>query len=391
MKKVTIKWNKRLDYGHQWIFSNEVISSFSHYEKGELVRIHDHQGRFRAVGYINPNSLIAIRILSRQDEDINKHFIERKIDNALNYRHAVGVSKYDSYRLVYGEADGLSGLIVDIYKDYLSVQLLTVGIERLFPVIKDVLLERFLPKAIVVRNDTSIRELEGLPLYKDVVYGSVDEMPVIQEDGVSYRVDILEGQKTGFFLDQRSNRLFLRKLICEDREIKAIDCFSYSGGWALSAMFKKNNLDILAVDISEKALGLVRENATLNNVKVNTLKTDVFHFLRSKRQEDERYDLIILDPPAFIKSKAKIKEGVKGYKEINLSAMKLLSKEGILVTSSCSHHLSREMFLQLLQEAAADCNKQFKIIKMAGQAEDHPVLLSMKETDYLKTYFLKIA
>lgn len=390
MKKVTVKWNKRLEAGHLWIFSNEVISGFSNYEKGELVRIFDHKGKFRAVGYINPNSLIAIRILSKEDENIDKTFFERRIAAALNYRKSVGYERYNSFRLVYGESDGLSGIIVDKYCNYLSVQVLTAGMERLFPLVKDVLIQQLSPKGIVLRNDTTIRELEGLSQNKEIVYGNIDESPVIEEEGVFYRVNLLEGQKTGFFLDQRENRLFLRSLIDSAKKIKALDCFSYSGGWALSAKATKKYLDITAVDISEKALSLIKENALLNNMEVSAVKADVFDFLRERRDKRERFDLIILDPPAFIKSKAKTKEGLKGYKEINLSAMKILNEGGFLVTSSCSHHLSRELFLEVLRDAAADSNKQFQIIKMSGQSKDHPPLLSMPETDYLKTFFLKL-
>ncbi len=390
MKKVTVKWNRRLESGHLWVFANEVVSSFSQYEKGEIVRIYDQKGRFRATGYINPNSLITIRILSREDEEINREFFVNKIRRANDYRASIGYKKFDSYRLIYGESDGLPGLVIDKYRNYFSVQLLTAGMERLFTFVKFALLELFSVDGIVLRNDTSMRELEGLPQYKEVVYGNIEDRVAISEDGIFYKLDLLEGQKTGFFLDQRINRIYLRKLVEKDKIIRALDCFSYSGGWALNAVYNRTNVDITAVDISEKACILIRENAALNKKNINVLKTDVFDFLRTKLREGDRYDLIILDPPAFIKSRTKIKEGVRGYKEINLTAMKLLGPGGILVTASCSHHLSRDNFIQLLRDAATDSGRQFRIIKMSGQSEDHPFLLSMPETEYLKTFFLKL-
>lgn len=387
MKKVIVKWNKRHIDRHLWIFSNEIISDLKSYEKGDLVKIVDQKGKFRGTGYINPNSLIAIRILSYEDEEINKDFFKKRVNNAVVYRTSVGADTFDSYRVIFGEADGLPGIIVDKYDDYLSVQILTAGMEKLFPVFKDVLIETFSPRSIILRNDTQVREMEGLQLFKEICYGKIDSMPIINENGVLFKVDLLEGQKTGFFLDQRSNRLYLRKLLKESSGSKILDCFSYSGGWALSSAFEKNN-NVTAVEISDKACQLIKENANLNKLNVNVEKADVFDFLKQKYEIKERYDLIILDPPAFIKSRAKIKEGVKGYKEINIRAMKLLNKGGVLVTSSCSYHISKEGFLEMLQDAAGDCKKSFRTIKMGGQSEDHPVLLSMRETDYLKTFFL---
>lgn len=387
MKKVIVKWNKRHIDRHLWIFSNDIISDLKTYEKGDLVKIVDQKGKFRGTGYINPNSLIAIRILSYEDEEINKDFFKKRINDAVDYRTSVGATSFDSYRVIFGEADGLPGLIVDKYDDYLSVQILTAGMEKLFSVLKDVLIETFSPRGIILRNDAQVREMEGLRLFKEICYGKIDSMPIINEDGVLFKVDLLEGQKTGFFLDQRANRLYLRKLLKERSGAKILDCFSYSGGWALSSAFGKNN-NVTAVEISDKACHLIKENANLNELNVKVEKADVFDYLKQKYEIKERYDLIILDPPAFIKSRAKIKEGVKGYKEINVRAMKLLNKGGILVTSSCSYHISKEGFLEMLKDAAGDCKKTFRIIKMGGQSEDHPVLLSMRETDYLKTFFL---
>lgn len=391
MKKVVVKWNSRLKSGHLWIFANEIISSLSDFDVGEVVRICDEKGNFRGIGYINPKSLIAVRILSKEDVEPNKKFFTKRVKEAIEYRNIIGFANYNSYRLIFGESDGLPGLIVDRYADYLAIQILSAGMERLFPVFKDVIIELLAPKGIVLRNDSKIRELEGLPLYKEVIYGNVLENPVIEERGVFYKVDLIEGQKTGFFLDQRPNRIYLRELIDPGKEIEALDCFSYSGGWAFSVLYKNKSVKMTAVDISKKSLDLVIENGILNNAPIETVREDVFDFLREARRQSRSFDLIILDPPAFIKNKLKMREGMRGYKEINLAAMKLLKPGGLLVTASCSHNLSRENFLEVLKDAAKDAKRQFRIIKMAGQSEDHPVLLSMPETEYLKTFFLKLS
>lgn len=388
MKKISVKWNHRLHAGHLWVFANEIMSNLAHYEKGELVKIYDDKGRFQGIGYVNPHSLITIRILTKNDESINKDFFLRRFHSAQSYRKMIGYQKFNSYRLVYGEADGLSGLVVDKYGDYLSVQVLTAGMERLLPLFKEVLIDVFSPKAIVLKNDTTIRELEGLSLTKEVVYGKVERLPVIEEDGVFYEIDIINGQKTGFFLDQRANRLYVRKILAGRKGLRVLDCFSYSGGWALSVASEVEEVVLTAVDISNKAVEIIRRNAEINHKDINVVKADAFNFMREEKAKKASYDVIILDPPAFIKSKSKIKEGIKGYKEVNLTAMKLIRNSGILVTSSCSHHLSREMFYQVLVDAAKDSKKSFKIIKIGGQSPDHPLLLSMPETEYLKTFFL---
>ena len=274
------------------------------------------------------------------------------------------------------------------FKDFFVVQILTAGMERLYTTVKEVLIERFNPKAIILKNDSNFRNFEGLDQYVKVDYGRYDEETVIEEKGVRYLVDLITGQKTGFFLDQRENRLYLRELL-KNRKIKNIlDCFSYSGGWGFSAGNVSDG-EIICVDSSEKAINLIQSNSKLNNRKVTTIKMDVFDFLKDAHLKNQKFDCIILDPPAFIKSKAKIKEGLKGYKEINQRAMRILSKGGIFVTASCSHHMSRESFIDMLKVCAYDTKRSFRIIKRGSQSLDHPVLITMPETDYLKVVFLE--
>lgn len=388
MKKVRLikKFLPRKNY--LWIFSNEIEDKLSSYQQGELVEVYLSNGKFYCIGYVNPKSLIAIRILTFSKEEINKDFFKNRLEGSFKYRESNGYSFYDAYRLCFSESDFLPGLVIDKYKDFFVVQILTAGMERLYTTVKEVLIERFNPKAIILKNDSNFRNFEGLDQYVKVDYGRYDEETVIEEKGVRYLVDLITGQKTGFFLDQRENRLYLRELL-KNRKIKNIlDCFSYSGGWGFSAGNVSDG-EIICVDSSEKAINLIQSNSKLNNRKVTTIKMDVFDFLKDAHLKNQKFDCIILDPPAFIKSKAKIKEGLKGYKEINQRAMRILSKGGIFVTASCSHHMSRESFIDMLKVCAYDTKRNFRIIKRGSQSLDHPVLITMPETDYLKVVFLE--
>lgn len=388
MKKVRLikKFLPRKNY--LWIFSNEIEDKLSSYQQGELVEVYLNNGKFYCIGYINPKSLIAIRILSFSKEEINKDFLKNRLQVSFKYREATGYSFYDAYRLCFSESDFLPGLVIDKYKDFFVVQILTAGIERLYTTVKEVLIERFNPKAIILKNDSNFRNFEGLDQYVKVDYGKYDEETIIEEKGVKYLVDLVTGQKTGFFLDQRENRLYLRELLKNRKTKNILDCFSYSGGWGFSAGNVSDG-EIICVDSSEKAINLIQINSRLNNREVTSVKMDVFDFLKDAHLKNQKYDCIILDPPAFIKSKAKIIEGLKGYKEINQRAMRILSRGGILVTASCSHHMSRESFIDMLKVCAYDTKRNFRIIKRGSQSLDHPVLITMPETDYLKVVFLE--
>lgn len=390
MKEIVIRPHRRTEAGHAWIFSNELISEPAGYEPGELVRVTGPKGRFIGIGYVNPRTLIAVRLLTRDAVAIDRAFIERRIGNAIERRQATGYAGHDAWRVIHGESDGLPGLIVDRYGRSLSVQVLTAGMERLFPVVLDALVSRFDPSSVVLRNRSPFREMEGLPAEDRICHGSLESDPVISEEGISFSVDVLGGQKTGFFLDQRENRLFLRDRRFDRPSARVLDCFSYAGAWALSAA-KGRDWDVTAVDISDKAVALIGRNAELNGTAVRAVSADAFAFLRDAERNRERYDVIVLDPPAFIKSKAKLKDGMRGYREINVRAMKMLAPGGVLVTASCSHHMTAELFQQLLVDSAADAGVSLRLLRRGGQAADHPVLLAMPETEYLKTFFLERA
>jgi 23S rRNA (cytosine1962-C5)-methyltransferase len=388
MNKIKIKKSFKPKQGYLWIFSNEVDGKLSEYTHGELVEIYLHNDKFYGIGYVNPNTLIAVRIISFSKKEINKEFIKATLKRAINYRKNIGFLYKEACRIFYSESDGLPGLIIDKYKNYLSVQTLTAGIEKLYPIIREVLIELFNPKAIILKNDSNFRTYEGLEQYVNVDYGKYENMQIISEEGVKYFVDLISGQKTGFFLDQRINRLLLRDVLKNRNYSRLLDCFSYSGGWALSASCTFTG-EIICVDSSEKAIQLIKKNAELNHREVKTVRKDVFDFLKECHINKETFDCIILDPPAFIKSKSKIKEGFKGYKEINQRAMRILNRGGLLVTSSCSHHMYKDMFFKMLRSCSKDTKRNFRILYTGTQSPDHPILLNMPETEYLKTVFLE--
>lgn len=384
-QKVQLRRSSRILSGHLWIFSNEIIGSLKRFEPGEIVEVYDRAGHILGTGYINPHSLIAIRLLSDKIRKIDKDFLREGIRKALNYRKRLYPDS-DSFRVVYSEGDLLPGLIVDKYSDVIVLQTLTAGMERLKDIIVDVFDELLNPASIILRNDSPFRRLEGLALGKGIVKGKVTEV-VIEEAGLSFYVDTLSGQKTGFFLDQRENRIAFSKLINKG---KGLDLFCYTGAWAIHMAVC--GADMIGVDESEYAIGMSIKNAELNKLSDNCrfLKADVFDFIRDEIEKGNRYDFIVLDPPAFVKNKEKIREAVKAYRKINADAMRLLNEGGLIATSSCSHHISREAFLEILRNAAKDAGKRLRLIEMRSQAKDHPVLLSMPETEYLKCAILEV-
>jgi 23S rRNA (cytosine1962-C5)-methyltransferase len=386
MKTVHLKHkeDRRITRGHPWVFSNELRELPRELVSGELVDVHDASGKFIGRGYINPHSLIAVRILTRIQEEINVDFIRRRISTARELRTRLGFG--ESYRAVYSEGDGMPGLIVDKYANTIVIQSLTAGIDRLLDVISSVLREIFSPEAIVLRNDSGSRVLEGLPLEKRVMEGSISGPVTIEESGIVYRVDVLEGQKTGFFFDQRENRLALKDYVGGQR---VLDCFCYVGAWSLSAA-QFGASEVTGLDSSEKAISLASENAERNGLGAKFRTADVFDELRMLEKKRERFGCIILDPPAFVKSRAKVREALKGYKEINLRAMKLLEAGGTLVTCSCSHHINQDLFREMLIDAAFSAGRQAQLREMRSQARDHPVLLAVRETQYLKCAILAI-
>ncbi|MCX8027279.1 MAG: class I SAM-dependent rRNA methyltransferase [Thermodesulfovibrionales bacterium] len=386
MKEVTLKRTSRLNDGHLWIFSNEISSSLNHYETAELVSVKDKLGRFYGIGYINPHSLISIRLLTKEDVEIDEMFFTKRITDAITYRRKI-ISSSNAYRLIYSEGDFLPGLIVDIYNNCIVIQTLTAGMQRFQDIIIKILDDLVKPDCIVIKNDSNMRNLEGLPLYKSIVKGNLNKLPMYQYEGVLFELHPIEGQKTGGFLDQRINAHAFANYLKEG--MVGLDVFCYAGQWGLHALKVASHVTFL--DDSNHAIEMIKKNLMLNSVtdKASVVKSDAFGFL-NENKDKHLYDFIILDPPAFVKNKNKVKEAINGYKEINALAMKCVKKGGFIATSSCSHHISREMFLDILRMSAKQVGRVIRVIEIRGQAPDHPILLSMPETEYLKCVFLEV-
>lgn len=385
---LTLKRTSRLNNGHLWIFSNEIAENLKTFTPGSIVNIYNRQGAFYGKGYINPHSLIAVRILTKQDEPINKDFFVKRFNSAYQFRKRF-LKNLETFRLIYSEADYLPGLIVDVYEKVFVVQFLTLGMETFSEILLETINELFCPDTIVIRNDSPIRSIEGLSqnkyLYKS---GSKELFHTIRDDNLFFEIDTLNGQKTGFFLDQRFNRKAFSSYIQEGSQ--GLDLFCYSGAWGIHALNKASMVTF--VDSSQNALDITNRNLNLNNLqeKAKLINSDAFKFLKMIKDDDKRFDFIILDPPAFVKNKNAIKEALKGYREINSMAMSVLKGGGLLATSSCSHHLDKSAFIEIIQRSSRDANREIRILEFRGQSPDHPVLLSVPETEYLKCLFLEV-
>lgn len=385
VQKVHLKRTRRLLHGHLWIFSNELYENPKTYAPGSLVEVHDMQDVFIGIGYINPNSLISIRLLTHRNECIDKDFLRRRMTAAVSLRKRL-LGDRDAFRVIYSEGDYLPGLIADRYGACVVLQFLTFGMETMKEMLIELIDELLKPEVIVLRNESRVRQLEGLSLYKEVVKGTIEKLPVIREDGVLFEINPYEGQKTGFFLDQRDNRIGLKPYI---REGRGLDLFSYIGAWSMH--LASAGAEVICVDSSEKAMTQTTRNAELNGLtrRISCAREDVFSFLENELHGNEKtYDFIVLDPPAFVKSAAKLKEALKAYREINAMSMRLLKKGGILASSSCSYHLNKAMFAGMLHDASRTAQRDVRLIGLRSQAPDHPILLSMPETEYLKCAFL---
>jgi 23S rRNA (cytosine1962-C5)-methyltransferase len=385
VQKVHLKRTKRLLGGHLWVFSNELFENPGGYAPGSVVELYDHRENFLGVGYINPKSLIAVRLLTRKKRTIDASFLEERIQKALALRKRL-FAGVDALRLIYSEGDYLPGLIVDRYGGCLVLQFLTFGMENLRDAVIEILDRQLRPDTIILRNDGRARSLEGLPLCREVIKGNPDAPVVIREGKALLEVDPYGGQKTGFFLDQKENRMELGRLGGAGR---GLDLFCYSGAWAMHLAL--SGAEVTGVDDSAKAITLACRNAEMNRVGERTafIKDDVFSFIdKELSREDNKYDFLIADPPAFVKSVSRLKEAVRAYQELNEKCFSLVRPGGILVTSSCSYHLGREMFLDLLRTASKHSSRSARIVSLRSQDRDHPALLSMPETEYLKCAFL---
>jgi len=376
----------RLLAGHPWIYRNEIARVEEEGEPGAIAHVLDGRGRFLGQAMVNLRSQIAGRLLTRAEERIDGAFFARRVREAVG-RCGRSVSGPDACRLIFGEADRLPGLIVDRYGDLLVIQILTAGMERVREAILAALRDATHPRAIFERNDASPRKLEGLELRKGFAWGEGETGLWIQEGELSFFVEVAEGQKTGFFLDQRENRKAVKGLAA-DRDV--LDCFCYSGGFSLSAA-AGGAPSVIGIDISAEAIAWAKRSAERNELSSRCTFTiaNAFDALRAFDREDRRFGLVILDPPAFTKGKQAVEGALRGYKEINLRAMKLLAPGGVLVTCSCSYHVDPPTFLEMLRAAAADAHREFHLRELRTQAADHPILLAARETQYLKCALLE--
>ena len=378
--------------GGMWIFDNEIDSVMGNFEDGDIVLVHDFDGYPMGKGYINRHSKIRVRLLTRKtDVEIDEEFFRMRLKNAWEYRKKTVDTS--SCRIVFGEADFLPGIVIDKFSDVLVVQSLALGIDRykelLINLLKDILEEDgFGIRGVYERSDAKVRRQEGMELRKGFIGGEFDTDVEIVENGVRYIVDVKDGQKTGFFLDQKYNRLAVQKLC---KGAKVLDCFTHTGSFALNAGIA-GAAEVTGVDASELAVAQARENAELNGLqdRVKFIWEDVFELLPELEKKGEKFDMVILDPPAFTKSRNSIKNAAKGYREINLRAMKLVKDGGYLATCSCSHFMSYELFTKTINQAAHNVHKRLRQVEFRTQAPDHPILWAADESYYLKFYIFQV-
>ena len=375
---------RRLRNGHLWVYSNEVDtarSPLADFASGQQVSIIANDGKAIGSGYVNPHSLICARLVSRSPKYIlDRSLLVHRLQVALSLRERLFDKPF--YRLVYGESDSLPGLVVDRFGDVLVVQLNTAGMEAVKEAVLEALDKVLKPRAVLWRNDSSARELEGLDSYVETAFGEVPETIEIEENTTRFEVPLLSGQKTGWFYDHRMNRQRVQQLA---KGMRVLDVFSYIGGWGIEAA-TAGAASVVCVDSSAKALDQVERNAALNGVtdRVASIQGDAFEALKALRAEREQFDMVIVDPPAFIKRKKDVKKGVEAYRRINQAAMQLLGKDGILVSASCSFHLQRDTLRDLLQQSSRHLDRSLQIIEQGHQGPDHPVHPSIPETDYIK-------
>jgi 23S rRNA (cytosine1962-C5)-methyltransferase len=372
---------ERLRSGHPWVYRSDVRSAQA--EAGAIVRVADERGRFHGRAFYSDKSQIAVRLLTRENVPVDRAFFAERLRRAAAYRQTV-VENTDAYRLVHGEADLLPSIVIDRYGDYLVVQTLSQASERQKDLIVEILVELFSPLGILERNDPKVRLLEGLPQSVSVVHGEVPAEILAKENGITFIYDLAKGQKTGSFLDQRENHWAARRYASGE----VLDCFSYQGGFALTVAEECEHVE--AIDMGTAALEAARRNQELNAISNVTFREgNAFDVLKEYDEVGRSFQMVILDPPAFAKSRDSLEAATRGYKEINLRALKILAPGGYLVTCSCSHHLSEAQFLQLIAEAANDAKRTVVVAERRTQAEDHPILLTMPETHYLKALILR--
>ncbi len=376
---------KRALSGHPWIFATEINGYDGEYTNGDIVEVYTSDNTFIGKGYINDASQITIRIMTRDiNEEIDKDFFRRKLKDAWEYRKKVVDTS--SCRFIFGEADFMPGMVIDKFEDIYVIQSLALGIDKYKQTIVDILVEEYNARGVYERSDAAVRLKEGMEQTKGFLSGTFDTMITIEENGVKYYVDIENGQKTGFFLDQKENRKAIHK-ICKDSEV--IDVFTHTGSFALNAGIAGAK-SVLGIDISQHAVDFCRKNSELNNLQ-DTVKFechDAFDILKEFNYQGREFDVVILDPPAFTKARETIKNAKKGYKKINYRGIKLVRKGGYLVTASCSHFMGPELFKEAIYEAAKDAGRMLRQVEFKTQAPDHPILWTDNEESYYLKFFI---
>lgn len=384
------KEDRHLKQGHLWVYSNQidvVRSPLKQYKPGELIHVLNHQGDFLGTGYINPHTLLCARILSQNpNEEITTDFFIRRIKQALTFRERVFVAPY--YRLVYGEGDGLPGLIIDRFGDHYVCEVNTAGMENLTPLWMEALIAVLKPAGILLKNNKGSRVLEQLPCYQEIKYGDIPEHVVVTENHMKFHVNLLESQKTGWYYDQRDNRARLSRY-CRDQSV--LDVYSYTGSFGMYAAsyFAKQ---VTCIDSSEPSCRLIKENAILNACadRVSVIESDAVLAMKQLLEKGQRFDVVLIDPPAFIKRRKDIKAGLTKYFQVNALAAKLVNEGGILMTSSCSMHLLREDLLTILKNIALQQKRQLQILEHGYQGIDHPISPFIPETEYLTTIVARL-
>jgi 23S rRNA (cytosine1962-C5)-methyltransferase len=380
--------DRRLRAGHLWVFSNEVDiarTPLKAFQPGDLVEIQSSSGHAIGTGYVNPNSLISARILSRDPQHLpDRSLLVHRLNIALSLRERLYPKPY--YRLVFGESDGLPGLVVDRYGDVLVAQITTAGMERLKADIVAALEKVVKPTVIVFRNDVGVRELEGLPLYVETALGTAPDTVQVEEHGRKFEAPLAGGQKTGWFFDQHDNRARLLRYVKDQR---VLDVCSYVGGWAVQAA-SHGAKETVAVDSSAQALEWVQKNAAANGVTVDTIKDDAFDALKALKDSGQKFGVVVLDPPAFVKRRKDLAAGKDAYRRLNQLAMQLLERDGVLISCSCSHHMSAEDLLAAIQTATRHLDRDAQVLEQGMQAPDHPIHPAIPETAYLKAFYVRV-
>lgn len=386
MAGLVIKPRSRVFHGHDWVYSSEILKAFGSPQDGDVVSLKDGADRMLGSAIFNSKSQIVARRISRQRQDLDRDFFERRLRQALAFRERHGLDPRLG-RLVWSESDGLPGMIVDRYGDHLVLQTLTLAMDQRKALIVEALRTVFSPASIIERNDTPIRKAEGLELVTGVLFGEEPPPIPVTIAGLKFEIDLAHGQKTGFYLDQIPNYTAVARYA---KGRRVLDCFANQGAFAL-ACAKAGAREVQAIEISAECVERIRRNAELNDLKIDSYASNVFDMLKDLERQEARYDLIILDPPSFTKSKGKLTDAMRGYKEIHLRALKLLNHEGLLATFCCSHHVSHEHFREMINEATVDAKKTLRQLATYSQAPDHPIVPTLPETEYLKGYLFELA